>query len=106
MDQPLRDQIDDLRDSLLSLAPTGERGFEGLIGVTLGAITGITFRLACSGSQFGVDGRPTYNADSICFEGKRYDGDIDRSDVLSKVAELSIRDTGEIDLWVLAATTS
>lgn len=41
----------------------------------------------------------------MCFEGKRYDVQIPRAEVLSKIADLSIHDKGNIDLWVLGATT-
>ncbi len=87
-----------------SLPPTGEKGFEGLIGAALREIPGVPFRLAGSGLQFGVDGKPAYEGDSICFEGKLYKGAVPRDKVLSKLAELSIGDTG-IDIWVLRATS-
>ena len=96
----------DLREALLKLTPTGGEGFEGLIAATLTSITEVPFRLAGSGSQFGVDAKPAYEDDSICFEAKRYDGQIPREKVLSKVAELSISDSSNIDLWVLGATSS
>jgi len=88
----------------MCLPATGEKGFEGLIGVTLRDISGVFFRLAGSGSQFGVDGKPAYKGDAICYEGKRYDGTVPRTEVLSKIAELSISDT-EMDIWVLGATS-
>ena len=96
--------IEDLKSALLSLPATGETGFEGLIGATLREISGVPFRLAGSGSQFGVDGKPAYEGDAICFEGKRYDGPVPKNEVLSKIAELSISDT-ETDIWVLGATS-
>jgi len=96
--------IQDLKSVLLSLQATGEMGFEGLIGVALREITGVPFRLAGSGSQFGVDGKPTYEEDAICFEGKRYTDTVPRTEVLSKIAELPIRHP-ETDIWVLGATS-
>lgn len=104
MNQLLSMHVKNLKSALLSLPATGERGFEGLIGATLREISGVPFRLAGSGSQFGVDGKPAYEGDAICFEGKRYDGPVPRNEVLSKIAELSIRDT-EIDIWVLGVTS-
>ncbi len=101
----MRGHIDSLRDALLELPATGAEGFEGLLSATLTEITGVPFRLAGSGSQFGVDGKAAYEDDAICFEGKRYDGSIPRTEVLTKIAELSIGDNGDIDLWVLGATT-
>lgn len=93
-----------LKSALLSLHATGEKGFEGLIGATLREISGVPFRLAGSGSQFGVDGKPAYEEDSICFEGKRYGGRIQRTEVITKIADLSIHNT-EVAIWVLGATS-
>ena len=104
MNQLLCQHIEDLKSAILSLPATGETGFEGLIGATLRQISGVPFRLAGSGSQFGVDGKPAYEGDAICFEGKRYEDTVPRTEVLSKIAELSIRNT-EIDIWVLGATS-
>jgi len=104
MNHSLCRNIEHLKSALLSLPATGEKGFEGLIGATLREISGVPFRLARSGSQFGVDGMPAYEGDTICFEGKRYDGTVPRNEVLSKIAELSIHGT-ETDIWVLGATS-
>lgn len=104
MNQPLSQKIKNLKNALLSLPPTGETGFEGLIGATLREISGVPFRLAGSGSQFGIDGRSVYEEDAICFECKRYDDSVPRKEVFSKIAELSICDT-QTDIWVLCATT-
>jgi hypothetical protein len=105
MNQPLREHTDNLRNALLKLPATGAAGFEGLLAATLTEISGVPFRLAGSGSQFGVDGKAAYEDDAVCFEGKRYDDQIPRTEVLTKIAELSIGDKGDIDLWVLGATT-
>jgi hypothetical protein len=105
MTRSLLEYTDDLRNALLKLPPAGAAGFEGLLAVILTEISGVPFRLAASGSQFGLDGKATYESDGVCFEGKRYDGDIPRTEVLSKIAELSIRNKGDVDLWVLGATT-
>lgn len=105
MNPSLAQHIKNLRTALLKLPPTGAAGFEGLLAVTLTENSGVPLRLAGSGSQFGIDGRPVYEDDALCFEGKRYDGEIPRNEVLSKIAELSIDDKGDIDLWVLGATT-
>ncbi len=66
------------RRSCFLCRPLGERGFEGLIGAALHEISGVPFRLAGGGSQFGVDGKPVYEGDAICFEGKRYDSKVPR----------------------------
>ncbi len=104
MNQLLCQHVEHLKSVLLSLPATGEKGFEGLIGATLREISGVPFRLAGGGSQFGVDGRPAYEGDAICFEGKRYDDTVPRTEVLSKIAELSINNT-ETDIWVLGSTS-
>lgn len=104
MKRDLPQHIKNLKAALLSLPATGETGFEGLIGAALREITGVPFRLARSGSQFGVDGKAAYERDPVCFECKRYKGRVSRNDVLAKIADVSIKQ-GEIDIWVLGATT-
>jgi len=103
MDEKLKKQIDQLKSALMSLSPTGENGFEGLIGLTLNIITGISFRLAGSGSQFGIDGKAGHANDSICFEGKRYANSPSRESLLAKITDLSINDH-DVDIWVLGCT--
>jgi len=104
MNQLLSQHVENLKSVLLSLPATGEKGFEGLIGAALREISGVPFRLARSGSQFGVDGKPAYEEDAICFEGKRYaDRKHLRTEVLLKIAELSIKHP-ETDIWVLGAS--
>lgn len=104
MDQLLRDHFEHLKSSLLSLPATGEKGFEGLVAEALYEISGVPFRLAGSGSQFGVDGKPAYEGDTIYFECKRYKGKVPRNEVLAKIAELSINNS-ETGIWVLGATS-
>ena len=96
--------IDDLKKILTDLRDTGDDGFEGLIGTVLSEIAGVPFRLAGSGLQFGVDGKSTYADDGISFECKRYEGQVPRKEIMSKIGELS---TGgnDTDLWVLCATS-
>ena len=72
MSQPLESSLNDLRDALLELKPTGADGFEGLIATVLGAITGYVFRLASAGSQYGKDGEAVSYASHISFEAKLY----------------------------------
>lgn len=104
MNQLLCDHLEKLKSALLSLSATGTTGFEGLIGTALTEICGVPFRLASSGSQFGIDGKPAYDGDALCFEGKRYDKSIPRAEVLSKIAEFSITDSAA-DIWILGSTT-
>ena len=97
MNQSMREHTGNLRKALLKLPATGAAGFEGLLAVALTEITSVPFRLAGSGSQFGLDGKAAYEDDAVCFEAKRYSGKIPRTEVLSNLAELSIGDNGDID---------
>lgn len=97
------EHINNLQSVLAELKPTGARGFEGLIAVALESITGITFRLANSGYQRGVDGKPAFDG-AVVFEGKLYANDLPRKDVLSKIPDFT-RHNDHADLvWVLGAT--
>lgn len=94
-----------IRTGILSLKAAGADGFEGLLRIVLTNLTGIPFRLAASGLQGGMDGDAALPLDSICFEAKRYSGDIPRNEVLTKIADLA-RDNNAADrLWILGATT-
>ncbi|MFT6585315.1 MAG: hypothetical protein ACJAUY_001626 [Cognaticolwellia sp.] len=105
MDSQLKSHLENLRTVLLSLPHSGSSGFEGLMGFTLSSITGIPFRLAGSGSQFGLDGKASFQSDPICFECKRYDKSPQREGLLAKITDLSISEH-QIDIWVLASTAS
>jgi hypothetical protein len=105
MDSQLKSHLENLRTILLSLPHSGNSGFEGLIGLTLSSITGIPFRLAGSGSQFGLDGKASFQNDPICFECKRYDKSPSRESILAKITDLSINEH-EVDIWVLVSTAS
>lgn len=101
----LSSSLEILRLSLLKLKPSGSDGFEGLLSLSLTKNTGITFRLASSGLQFGIDGASSDNDDLVYFEAKRYDDKIPRETVVTKIADLGrIKDTADV-LWILGATT-
>ncbi len=103
MPTSIETHIENLRTALSELKATGEAGFEGLIAVALDAITGLSFRLASSGYQRGVDGKAAFEG-AIAFEGKLYTNDLPRKDVLSKIPDL-VRHIDHADLvWVLGAT--
>lgn len=97
--------FNNLKQALLLLKPTGENGFEGLMAVVLSEIIGVPFRLAGSGRQFGIDGKSTYDNDAICFECKRYEDDIPRNEVITKIADLARNDSSPDLVWVLGATS-
>ena len=104
MTTDISDHLRCLRDALTCLEATGPEGFEGLIGTALSEIAGVPFRLARSGSQFGVDGQSAHARGGIGFECKRYAGQVRRSDIMPKLGDLSVRDA-DLDLWVLCATS-
>ena len=95
--------LEALKSFLLELRATGGDGFEGLMASVLTDITGIPFRLAASGSQFGSDGSAVREEDGVSFECKRYKDRIPRSEILSKIAELSLS-SASVDAWFLCAT--
>ena len=96
--------LDNLKNAVLALDPSGAQGFEGLIGTALAEIVGIPFRLANSGVQFGVDGTSSSTDSSISYECKRYSDSVPREPVMAKVGELSIA-SHDVDLWILCATS-
>lgn len=106
MPELLTTPLANLKALLMDLKPTGSDGFEGLIAATLGSITGVPFRLASSGRQDGIDGKAVFEEGCISFEGKLYTGSIPRTEVITKIADIS-RGGPQADLaWVLGATSS
>src|SRR5689334_6361758 len=95
----------DLRDVLLSLPPSGAAGFEGLVAAALTELTGLLFRLAKSGSQFGRDASTSSGPFSIAMEAKRYATDLSLEDLAGKAVLAAHALEDDVDLWVLAATT-
>ena len=104
MTTDISDHLRCLRDALTRLEATGPEGFEGLIGTALSEIAGVPFRLARSGSQFGVDGQSAHTRSGIGFECKRYAGRVSAPEIMSKIGDLYDRDA-DLDLWVLCATS-
>ncbi len=100
-------QLNRLREILLTLAPSGKDGFEGVFADALSRFSGVPFRLAESGTQFGIDGASADAEDAICFECKRYDKKLPASEVIKKIDDLCRHKKDEADLlWALACTTS
>ncbi|MGM4986230.1 hypothetical protein [Rhizobium sp. 11_C7_N12_5] len=96
---------DNLRAGLLKLDHSGPTGFEGLVAVLLTNLLGQPFRLARAGSQRGRDGDSAFDAGETYFEAKRYENAVPPNEVKSKLIDLMNDDTGQLDLWVLGATT-
>lgn len=99
-----KENLDIIKTGILSLKATGGDGFEGLLRIALTNLTGIPFRLAASGLQGGVDGDSVMPGDPVCFEAKRYSGDINRNDVLAKIVDLARNKDAADRLWILGAT--
>ena len=106
MTQAYKDQLDRLSQILLALPESGEDGFEGVVAEALSRISGVPFRLAKSGTQFGIDGAAAYAEDAICFECKRHRKEPRYADVLVKIDQLSSRKDEADLLWALACTAS
>lgn len=92
-----------LRDALLDLPSSGPKGFEGLLATVFAKLLGVPFRLAKSGSQFGVDGKTSDPAFPVAFEAKRYRDDVPSTEVLNKIGALAIRED-PVELWILGTT--
>ena len=99
------DCIEGLRGLLLRLKPTGDDGFEGLLATTLSEFSGLTIRLAKSGSQFGRDGRSPSAPFAIAMEAKRYTGELGL-EVLAKAAVAGHVLDDSVDVWALGATSA
>jgi len=101
--KPVADDLATLRDALLDLPSSGPTGFEGLLATVFSKLLGVPFRLAKSGSQFGVDGKSADPEFPVAFEAKRYKDNVPSTEVLNKIGALAIRDD-PTELWVLGTT--
>lgn len=97
--------LENLRKILINLQPTGSDGFEGLVATALADITGLVFRLAKSGSQFGRDASTENNPFAIAMEAKRYKDDLSLEDLAGKAALAGYYLENKVDLWILVATS-
>jgi hypothetical protein len=95
----------ELRRNLLALKPAGEDGFEGLLAEAIAAFTGLTIRLARSGSQFGRDGTSPPAPFAIAMEAKRYDDKLRLETLAGKVILGGHVLEGRVDVWALGATS-
>lgn len=102
--QPAIKDLSNLREALLALPNSGPGGFEGLLATAFEDLLGVPFRLAKSGSQFGMDGKAADPNVPLCFEAKLYSDTVPSSEVLNKLLALAIRDD-PTELWVLGATS-
>lgn len=100
----MSEPLTDLKNTLLTLKAAGANGFEGLLRIVLTRLTGIPFRLAVSGLQGGMDGDSAFQGDAVSFEAKRYSGQIQRGEVLTKIVDLARKNSAPDRLWILGAT--
>lgn len=82
----------------------GPEGFEGLVTNALAELTGLTFRLARSGAQFGRDAATPRAPFSIAMEAKRYENSVPLQELAGKATLAAACLAEGIDLWALAST--
>jgi hypothetical protein len=87
-------EIEELREIVRKLEPSGPDGFEGLLAAILTDILKVLFVLAKSGSQRGRDGDSSLSDQAIKFEAKLYNDPVPKDQVLSKLAEISADEQG------------
>lgn len=101
--KPVAEDLAALREALLELPSSGPTGFEGLLATVFAKLLGVPFRLARSGSQFGIDGKSADPDFPVAFEAKLYRDDVPSTEILNKIGALAIRDD-PTELWVLGTT--
>ena len=101
-DKTIGHHLEAIATALRILEPTGENGFEGLLAIALENITKVSFRLAKSGTQDGIDG--AFHEAGVGFEAKRYSAKIPKNEVLSKIVEFDATNKEPDLVWVLGAT--
>src|SRR5258708_473913 len=68
-------------------------------------ICGQPFRLASSGSQRGRDGDSAFDDGTTYFEAKLYTDSVPPAVVTGKIVDLAADDKGQVDTWILCATS-
>jgi hypothetical protein len=97
-------EIEELRELVRRLQPSGMDGFEGLLAAVLTDVLKVIFVLAKSGSQQGRDGESPLSEQATKFEAKLYDDRVPREQMLSRLAEIAAGERGQTDLWILGST--
>ncbi len=97
--------LENLRNAILKLDPTGKDGFEGLMAALLTEVTGQPFRLASSGAQRGRDGDSALDQGATYFEAKRYDGKVPKERIAVKLMEIFADDQGLVDTFIVGSTS-
>lgn len=97
--------LEHLREVLLALPESGEAGFEGLVASCLAEISGLTIRLAKSGSQFGRDASSPAARFAVAMEAKRYSDKLRLETLAGKAVVGGHVLDGIVDVWALCATS-
>lgn len=99
------DPIEKLRQNIRKLKPDGADGFEGLLAAVLTELTNRSFALASAGSQRGKDGQSALDDNAIMFEAKRYDDEVPKDKLYTKVFEIVADPASrKTELFILGAT--
>jgi len=106
MDAGTESHLAALKAALKTLKDSGPTGFEGLLAVVLSETCSQPFRVASSGSQRGRDGDSAFDDGATYFEAKLYTDDVPQYAVNGKIIDLSNDDKGQVDTWILCATSS
>lgn len=105
MDIATEPHLPALKAALKTLHHSGPTGFEGLLSAVLSEICGQPFRLASSGSQRGRDGDSAFDDGATYFEAKLYTDAVPPAVVTGKIIDLAADDDGQVDTWILCATS-
>ena len=106
MDASTESRLVALKAALLTLNHSGPDGFEGLLAAVLSEVCEQPFRVASSGSQRGRDGDSALDEGATYFEAKLYTDPVPQSVVTGKIVDLANDDKGQVDTWILCATSS
>lgn len=105
MDAKTQPHLAALKTALQTLKDSGTDGFEGLLAAVLSEVCGQPFRVASSGSQRGRDGDSAFDEGATYFEAKLYEDSVPQAAVSGKIIDLANDDKGQVDTWILCATS-
>lgn len=105
MDVKTQPHLAALKTALQTLKDSGADSFEGLLAAVLSEVCGQLFRVASSGSQRGRDGDSAFDEGATYFEAKLYEDSVPQAAVSGKIVDLANDDKGQVDTWILCATS-
>ncbi len=85
-----------------NLRPSGEKSFEALVARLLMGVSGTRLRLCQAGTQGGVDALADI---PFAVEAKRHKAEVSTRELLGGLADATLHH-GDLELWVLAATSA